>query len=132
MKPEKELQPSGQWRRPGYIHYKSIKMDNCRYCGSHCSLTKDHIQPRSRGGNSHQSNLQPLCLYCNQHKGNKTELELFLIFQDIIERGVWYKWEEKYASYLKWLLIVQKERGVENCKVTHPDWYNSSYSHFGG
>lgn len=34
-------------------------------------FTKDHIQPKSRGGKNHLSNYQTMCDQCNYNKGNK-------------------------------------------------------------
>ncbi len=33
----------------------------------------DHIIPKSKGGNKHLNNLQPMCCNCNLKKGNKIE-----------------------------------------------------------
>lgn len=33
-------------------------------------MTKDHIVPKSMGGNNHLSNLQTMCGPCNHEKGN--------------------------------------------------------------
>lgn len=33
-------------------------------------ITKDHIHPKSRGGKTTMSNLQPMCVKCNMKKGN--------------------------------------------------------------
>jgi hypothetical protein len=34
-------------------------------------MTIDHITPKSRGGSNSLDNLQPMCVRCNQKKGNK-------------------------------------------------------------
>lgn len=52
----------------------------CYYCGkklirerkSPRFLTRDHLQPRSRGGHSEHANLVLSCRHCNNEKGNKT------------------------------------------------------------
>ena len=46
----------------------------CPVCGRRepeISLTRDHIVAVSDGGTSFVENLQPLCEYCNQQKGNQ-------------------------------------------------------------
>lgn len=48
----------------------------CAYCGDHFSshgnLSRDHIMPRSRGGEDTWMNSVTSCKPCNQRKGNKT------------------------------------------------------------
>jgi 5-methylcytosine-specific restriction endonuclease McrA len=46
----------------------------CPACGRRepdIELTRDHIVAVSDGGTSFVENLQPLCEYCNQQKGNQ-------------------------------------------------------------
>ena len=83
----------------------------CRYCGSHKDLTKDHIQPSSRGGTSSYKNYQVLCKYCNQKKSNLTDFEVATIFRDLKEKGVWYDWEKKYYDWLVYIEIKRDEYG---------------------
>lgn len=50
----------------------TAKHDNCcARCGERKKLTIDHIIPLSKGGTDSPENVQPLCLSCNQSKGNK-------------------------------------------------------------
>ncbi len=46
--------------------------DRCYYCGSKKVETFDHVQPLSRGGSNHPSNMVPVCRRCNTSKGSKT------------------------------------------------------------
>ncbi|HXM34557.1 MAG TPA: HNH endonuclease, partial [Pyrinomonadaceae bacterium] len=48
------------------------------YCGKQYSpseLTLDHVEPRSRGGESSWDNLVACCRRCNHRKGNRTPEE---------------------------------------------------------
>jgi 5-methylcytosine-specific restriction endonuclease McrA len=42
----------------------------CQYCGSHSSLTVDHVIPKSKGGGSSWDNIVASCAPCNRRKGN--------------------------------------------------------------
>lgn len=90
---------------------KNLAEGRCVYCGTTNGITKDHIRPKSRGGEDHPRNLQPLCAFCNKMKSAHTEIELKLIMSDVQDRGVWYQFEKPYQKYLEWLLIVCEERG---------------------
>jgi hypothetical protein len=54
-------------------------MNTCQYCGKSFSprhLTRDHVIPRSRGGEDVWSNVVAACFACNSiHKRNKTPEE---------------------------------------------------------
>jgi len=38
--------------------------------GEEVLMTKDHIQPKSKGGKDFIENYQPMCTICNEEKGN--------------------------------------------------------------
>lgn len=54
--------------------------------GHEVLLTKDHIVPRSAGGDDSMDNLQPMCIRCNTKKGSKS-MEVFKLNRpyDILE-----------------------------------------------
>jgi 5-methylcytosine-specific restriction endonuclease McrA len=43
----------------------------CQYCGSSDDLTTDHIRPLAKGGTNDRWNLQTLCAFCNNLKGDQ-------------------------------------------------------------
>ncbi|MFM2090096.1 MAG: hypothetical protein RLZZ127_585 [Planctomycetota bacterium] len=50
----------------------------CQYCGRPVSLTtgtKDHVQPRSRGGADRLDNVVAACIGCNRRKADRTPAE---------------------------------------------------------
>lgn len=50
----------------------------CLYCGrqfSRSQLTRDHVQPTSRGGENRWENVVAACNRCNWHKDNRTPEE---------------------------------------------------------
>lgn len=52
--------------------WEQLKMQfgyKCAYCGKTKELTVDHKIPLARGGTNYISNIQPLCMLCNQKKG---------------------------------------------------------------
>ncbi len=44
--------------------------NRCAYCGSHDSLTIDHVVPKSMGGRDSWENLVTACQKCNSKKGS--------------------------------------------------------------
>ena len=59
------------------FHRLCHRADNrCLCCGkpftSKDPPTRDHILPLSRGGSDDISNIQPLCMFCNDSKGVRT------------------------------------------------------------
>ncbi len=43
----------------------------CAYCGEKTKLTKDHVQPVSKGGTDKIENIVPACRPCNHRKRAK-------------------------------------------------------------
>lgn len=58
----------GKHDNPNRFHFNLYSI-NSR--GKEVMMTKDHIQPRSKGGKNHLDNYQPLCYRCNQRKADK-------------------------------------------------------------
>jgi 5-methylcytosine-specific restriction endonuclease McrA len=95
--------PSRAWRHePALSNPKLFARDRwiCAYCGDHFheqDLTREHIQPSSRGGRDHWMNCITACRGCNHRKGNRTPEEahmhpLYLpyvpsLHEDMILRG---------------------------------------------
>jgi len=44
-------------------------------------LTKDHIVPKSWGGQNHLDNYQPMCSKCNSHKGSAPPGPVVVVFE---------------------------------------------------
>lgn len=59
----------------------------CLYCGVkvHDNPTKDHVVPKSKGGNNSWTNCVTSCRKCNTKKGNKTpkEAKMYLKHQPV-------------------------------------------------
>ena len=58
---------------------------HCNACREHFQMRHleiDHIQPQSRGGSDHISNLQLLCGSCNRIKGDRTQEYLMAVLND--------------------------------------------------
>ena len=46
------------------------------YTENYSLMTKDHIIPKSLGGEHHAGNLQTMCVSCNRRKGNNPKWEI--------------------------------------------------------
>lgn len=95
--------PSRAWRHePALSNPKLFARDRfiCAYCGqrfAEADLTREHIQPTSRGGRDHWMNCITACRGCNHRKGNRTteEARMHLLYlpyvpslhEDMILRG---------------------------------------------
>jgi hypothetical protein len=58
----------GKKNNPKKFHFNLYGFDEN---GREVLITKDHIQPRAKGGKNKLSNYQPMCQPCNQKKGDK-------------------------------------------------------------
>lgn len=63
------------------MNVSKIKDNNfCWYCGKNMSpseLTKDHVFPRSKGGENNMDNIIMVCKSCNSSKGNMDLFEWY-------------------------------------------------------
>ena len=62
------------WRRAIKEHFNC----QCVYCGETYEfneLTLDHVNPKSKGGESITTNMVPACRSCNQGKGSNNWLQ---------------------------------------------------------
>jgi 5-methylcytosine-specific restriction endonuclease McrA len=118
-------------RTPKKIHYFNAATKRnvlirdgfaCMYCGKKLtmnSVTKDHIQPTSRGGKDVLSNVVASCIECNGFKANRTpeeagmrlrsqpralteieKMELLVKTHKSIERNTWRSCFEEHALTL--------------------------------
>lgn len=61
----------------------------CMYCEATGDLTIDHVQPRSRGGDSTWENLVACCRRCNLSKGQRTPNEAGMKLRNKPVRPTW-------------------------------------------
>jgi 5-methylcytosine-specific restriction endonuclease McrA len=61
-------------RTPAFTRFNVFLRDRfqCQYCGCRDDLTFDHLNPRSRGGQTTWENVTTACSPCNLRKGGKT------------------------------------------------------------
>jgi hypothetical protein len=81
-------------------------VDECAFCGSKDGLTRDHLVPRSRGGNDSPDNTVLTCSPCNATRGERGIFEwLGLIRKDSLHPTI-------AARYLKHLLEAHTAAGT--------------------
>jgi hypothetical protein len=74
-----------------YIHYdlrRKIGAMPCAVCGLPYFICVDHVVPVACGGSNDESNLQPLCRWCNGAKGHR--LTNRDIAREIAKRGLYH------------------------------------------
>ena len=59
---KERVKPGDRWQ---------LRLYAIDYDGLEVLMTKDHIKPRSRHGRTKPDNLQPMCVKCNELKGNR-------------------------------------------------------------
>lgn len=73
----------GRWNIHDLLQFNVAKIqqnDYCWYCGKEMEpskLTKDHVFPRSKGGDNDMDNIIMVCKTCNSSKGNMDLLEWY-------------------------------------------------------
>ena len=73
----------GRWNIHDLLEFNvtKIRQNNyCWYCGRELEssrLTKDHVFPRSKGGNNAMDNIIMVCKTCNSSKGNMDLFEWY-------------------------------------------------------
>jgi 5-methylcytosine-specific restriction endonuclease McrA len=64
----------------------------CMYCGrefQRSALTRDHVQPVSKGGRDIWENVVAACLHCNSRKGNRTPQQASMPLLAVPYRPSW-------------------------------------------
>ncbi|HEX8777812.1 MAG TPA: HNH endonuclease [Rhodanobacter sp.] len=64
----------------------------CLYCGEHFNrgeLTRDHVQPVSKGGRDEWENVVSACLTCNLRKGSRTPQQAHMPLLAVPYRPSW-------------------------------------------
>ena len=63
--------------RPVNVEYKTCHFNlyGINEDGEEVMITKDHIVPRAKGGKNYLSNMQPMCMRCNEKKGTMSNEE---------------------------------------------------------
>ena len=92
-------------------------MSVCVSCGRNATkenpLTKDHIIPKSKGGTDDKSNIQMLCLECNQIKANQTTFTA-LYLRRMAEWYVMRHCEDDFDTrhtIIKFVEYMEKQQG---------------------
>lgn len=62
--------PNGRAALPRAVKRDVLSVGRCAKCGATENLSVDHIIAFAQGGTNARSNLQCLCLSCNQRKGS--------------------------------------------------------------
>ena len=84
----------------------------CVYCERSGKLTLDHLQPVSKGGRNHTSNLVTACLACNSARGDKPWREYAQRWPGAVERISRYR--RRSIAHLRPLARIALEQCGNN------------------
>ncbi len=102
----------GKWKIHDLMEFNISKIqynNYCWYCGKEMepsNLTKDHVFPRSKGGDNHMDNIIMVCKTCNSSKG---KMDLFKWYSTI--RNEWPP-INVLAHYLKNIYLYSIDKGL--------------------
>ena len=76
---------------PAFTRFNLFLRDKfqCQYCGSHDSLTFDHVIPRRLGGKTTWENIASACAPCNMKKGGRTPAQAHMKAVQPIRPTTW-------------------------------------------
>lgn len=88
------------------------------YCENGVPMTIDHIIPKSKGGKNHIDNYQPMCIICNQKKGNGEQKNNHF-FESMVRKNSYTKEDIKVGDlvFTKRLNKRGKPRGMKELGV---------------
>jgi 5-methylcytosine-specific restriction endonuclease McrA len=117
---------STHWDREGY--YLALLADPCTYCGLHRPgvMTRDHIVPRSGGGDDGWENAAGICSWCNSAKTNQPLL-LWLLHRGVAELEDEVLGESAPSLQPKYWTAIAVPEGTlyaqyRAAKFGRPDW----------
>jgi hypothetical protein len=102
----------GRWNIHDLLEFNVAKIQQnnyCWYCGKEMGpskLTKDHVFPRSKGGDNDMDNIIMVCKTCNSSKGN---MDLFEWYAEV--RKEWPP-INVLVHYLKNIYLYSIEHGL--------------------
>lgn len=82
----KEAKSKGRHTEKEWILLKEFFDNKCVICDgiNQKWIEKDHIIPISKGGSDSIKNIQPLCQFCNQSKGNNSTEDFRILMAEAI------------------------------------------------
>lgn len=102
----------GRWNIHDLLEFnvEKIRQNNyCWYCGKEMEpskLTKDHVFPRSKGGDNDMDNIIMVCKTCNSSKG---DMDLFEWYAEV--RKEWPP-INVFVHYMKNIYLYSIEKGL--------------------